>query len=182
MTDVRSILIKVRVKSINMHNLSGLRGTPFLVGPDLLAACPSSWCWFLSSATGGPHCRGGRLMDCHSRARTARTSACPPAPWVQARASRADVHHPLSDFLEHWYTVRLLVMMNNSQLEEVMEVILQWSSGHSVVGCSSACLGLGLKTGLVHYYISGLRIMFNTIHWENFWRMRSWFELLLHFR
>ena len=64
-------------------------------------------------------------MDCHSRARTARTSACPHAPWVQARASRADVHHPLSDFLEHGYTVRLLVMKNKSQLKEVMEVILQ---------------------------------------------------------
>ena len=64
-------------------------------------------------------------MDCHSRARTARTSACPPAPWVQARASRADVHHPLSDFLEHGYTVRLLVMMNKSQLEEMMVVLLQ---------------------------------------------------------
>ena len=64
-------------------------------------------------------------MDCPSRARTARTSACPPAPWVQARASRADVNHPLSDFLEHGYTVRLLVMKNKSQLKEVMEVILQ---------------------------------------------------------
>ena len=162
---------------INMHNLSGLRGTPFLVGPDLLAACPSSWCWFLSSATGGPHCRGGRLMGCPSRARTARTSACSPAPWVQARASRADVHHPLSDLLEHGYTERLLVMMNKSQLEEMMEVLLQWSSGHSVVGCSSACLGLGLKTGLVHYYISGLNIMFNASYEESLWRM---FWLLLH--
>ena len=165
-----------------MHSLSGLRGTPFLVGPNLLAACPSGRCWSLSTATGGHHCRGGRLMVCQSRTRTARTSACPPAPWVQASVSRADVLHPLTDFLEHGYTVRLLVMKNKSQLKEVMEVILQWSSGHSVVGCSSACLGLGLKTGLVHYYISGLRIMFNAIHWENFWRMRSWFELLLHFR
>ena len=39
MTDVSSILCKERVKSLNMHNLSGLRGTPFLVVPDLLAAC-----------------------------------------------------------------------------------------------------------------------------------------------
>ena len=64
-------------------------------------------------------------MVCQSRTRAARTSACPPAPWVQASVSRADVLHPLSDFLEHGYTVRLLVMMNKSQLEEVMEVILQ---------------------------------------------------------
>ena len=64
-------------------------------------------------------------MVCQSRTRTARTSACPPAPWVQASVSRADVLHPLTDFLEHGYTVRLLVMMNKSQLEEVMEVILQ---------------------------------------------------------
>ena len=64
-------------------------------------------------------------MVCQSHTRTARTSACPPAPWVQASVSRADVLHPLTDFLEHGYTVRLLVMMNKSQLEEVMEVILQ---------------------------------------------------------
>ena len=64
-------------------------------------------------------------MDCHSRARTARTSACPPAPWVQARASRADVHHPNSDLLEQGYTEKSLVMMNKSQLEEMMVVLLQ---------------------------------------------------------
>ena len=64
-------------------------------------------------------------MVCQSRTRAARTSACPPAPWVQASVSRADVLHPLTDFLEHGYTVRLLVMKNKSQLEEVMEVILQ---------------------------------------------------------
>ena len=71
-------------------------------------------------------------MVCQSRTHTARTSACPPAPWVQASVSRADVLHPLTDFLEHGYTVRLLVMknksqleVNKSQLEEMMEVLLQ---------------------------------------------------------
>ena len=64
-------------------------------------------------------------MDCPSRARTARTSAGPPAPWGQARASGADVHHPNSDFLEQGYTEKLLVMMNKSQLEEMMVVLVQ---------------------------------------------------------
>ena len=64
-------------------------------------------------------------MGCPSRARTARTSARPPAPWGQARASGADVHHPNSDLLEQGYTEKLLVMMNKSQLEEMMVVLLQ---------------------------------------------------------
>ena len=36
-----------------------------------------------------------------------------------------------------------------------MEVVLQWSSGHSATVCSGFCLVLGLKLRLVHYYISG---------------------------
>ena len=52
-------------------------------------------------------------MDCPSRARAARTSARPPAPWGQARASGDDVHHPNSDILEQGYTEKLLVMVNN---------------------------------------------------------------------
>ena len=165
-----------------MHSLSGLGGTPLLVGPNLLVVCPSGWCWCLSTSTGGHHCRGGGLMVCPSRTRTARTSPCPPAPWVQGSVSRADVFHPLTELLEHGYKVRFLVMKNKAQLKESMVVILQWSSGHSVVVCSGSCLGLGLKTGLFHYYISGSRIILNAIHWENFWRMRRWFIMQRCFR
>ena len=50
-----------------------------------------------------------------------------------------------------------------------MEVVLQWSSGHSATVCSGFCLGMGLKLWLFHYYISGSRFILNAIHWENFW-------------
>ena len=62
-------------------------------------------------------------MVCPSRTRTARTSPCPPAPWVQGSVSRADVLHPRTEFLEHGYKVRLLVMKNKAQLKEVMVVL-----------------------------------------------------------
>ena len=63
-------------------------------------------------------------------------------------------------------------MKNKAQLKESMVVILQWSSGHSVVVCSGSCLGLGLKTGLFHYLLH-IRI-------KNYIKCHSLREFLTH--
>ena len=116
------------------------------------------------------------------RTRTSRTSPCTPAPWAQGSVSRADVFNPLTELLEHGIIVRFLVIKDKAQLKDWMEVVLQWSSGHSAAVCSGFCLGLGLKLWLFHYYISGSGFILNAIHWENFWCMRRWFIMQRCFR
>ena len=49
--------LRCEIRSKTSTTCQGLRGTPFLVVPDLLAACLHGSCWFLSTATGGPLCR-----------------------------------------------------------------------------------------------------------------------------
>ena len=99
----------------------------------------------------------------------------PPAPWGQARASGDDVHHPNSDFLEQGYTEKLLVMMNKSQLEEMFSFSSSDRQGTLWRAAQVLCLVIGSETGSVHYYISGLIVMFNASCKEILRRMRSWF-------
>ena len=50
--------LRYEIRSKSSTTCQGLRGTPFIVVPDLLAACLHVSCWwFLSKATGGPLCR-----------------------------------------------------------------------------------------------------------------------------
>ena len=157
-----SILVRFKISRKLAQLVRSSRYT-LLVGPDLLAVCPSGLCWCLSTSTGGRHCRGGGLMVCHLVLVQLEPLLVPLLPGSKAVSPGLTSFTPL-------------------QLKESMVVILQWSSGHSVVGCSGSCLGLGLKTGLFHYYISGSRIVLNAIHWENFWRMRRWFIMQRCFR
>ena len=53
-----SILVRFKISRKLAQLVRSSRYT-LLVGPDLLAVCPSGWCWCLSTSTGGHHCRGG---------------------------------------------------------------------------------------------------------------------------
>ena len=123
MTDVNSILVRFQ-KSQKLASLSGLQGTP-----SSLALTCWQFVQVVCACASRLHRRSSlqrRWNDgLPSRTRTARTSPCPPAPWVQGSVSGADVFHPLTKLLEHGYKVRLLVMKNKAQLKEVMVVILQ---------------------------------------------------------
>ena len=105
-------------------------------------------------------------MVCPSPTRAARTSTRPPAPWGQARASGDDVHHPNSDILEQRYTEKLLVMVNKSQLEDMLVVLSSDRHGTLWRTAQVLCLVIGSETGSVHYYISGLNIMFSASYEE----------------
>ena len=119
-----SILVRFQ-KSRKLASLSGLQGTPILVGPDSQAVCSGGISWSLSTFTGGRHCRGGGHGGLPPRTRTSRTSPCTLAPWAQGSVSRADVFNPLIELLEHGIIVRFLVIKDKAQLKDWMEVVLQ---------------------------------------------------------
>merc|ERR1712001_572847 len=106
-----SILVRFQ-KSQKLASLSGLRGTPILVGPDSQAGCPSGIRCSLSTFTGGRHCRGGGPGGLPPRTRISRTSPCTLAPWAQGSVSRADVLNPLTELLEHGIIARFLVIID----------------------------------------------------------------------
>ena len=118
------ILVRFQ-KDQKLASLSGLQGTPTLVGPDSQAVCPSGIRCSLSTFTGGRHCRGGGPGGLPPRTRTSRTSPCTLAPWAQGSVSEADVFNPLTEFLEHGIIVRFLVIKDKAQLKDWMEVVLQ---------------------------------------------------------
>ena len=104
-----SILVRFQ-KSQKLASLSGLRGTPILVGPDSQAACPSGIRCSLSTRTGGCHCRGGGQGGLPPRTRASRTSPSALAPWAPGSVFEADVFNPLIELLEHGIIIRFLVI------------------------------------------------------------------------
>ena len=101
--------LRCEIRSKTSTTCQGLRGTPFLVVPDLLAACLHVSCWwFLWKATGGPLCR--ELDWWYVPLLLVQLE---PQLDLLLHGVKHDIHHPNSDILEQRYTENLLVMVNN---------------------------------------------------------------------